>query len=472
MIFSWLFLVFAISIITENNAQYVNSKLINILASLASASASSAKRPALRLLGLSELLSNAEMSGCHCMPLDVRLLHDNCYLLVYSRQTTTANTAASAIATHYEYDYARWRFKRDQACHKAGLVLDAASGLASAKYATLFAHATNVDELKVALPSGKYILDNEWNLYDMADGCGKLLHNVRAKLTSPQLKSTSPATYNYALAQFVLDARYLLVFDDEARMLLLVRCYDVHVVASIRCGERVTCLSVGGSTERTVCLGTVRGDVLAIRLLIDMEFKLAVDDIASYRLLKRQPQQLQQQQQQQSICVAQRGVKSTNQLDIDYTQSFYLSNDLKRVSQATTLSTSRHHLLSARESQRPSTCRSAAAAAAALASGSMSMNAGLVSSTSAADTTQHSSLISPSAATSSTTISTLSRSRNLSATTPHQQQQRLHSGILKQNLSTLTCGIKHASLISPHAQHNSQRYRPATATTTRACVIQ
>ena len=223
-------------------------------------------------------------------------------------------------ATTYEYDYERFKFKRDIRTEKAAVIYDARLNQVVRKFSRIFDINTNIDELILSDRNG-YACDSLFNLYEVVES-GQLIRNIERDNSY-----NSNLRLSIYKAQFLLEGRYLLASGVNRDKLYVVRCYDSFEVASLKLKSRLTCLRVG-EEDRTIVIGTEDGNVLALKLLVDLEKQEAIDKyIRFYRspILMRnvieQPVVPALKQQQPQPPTAGNRPATTNALN----------NDLKRV---------------------------------------------------------------------------------------------------------------------------------------------
>jgi hypothetical protein len=212
---------------------------------------------------------------------------------------------------------------------KAAVIYDPATNTVLRRFRTIFSKETNIDRL-VLSSHNTYACDNKLDLYD-ACVTGKLVRNLeRNNYTSLSL--------NIEQARFLFSGRYVIASEPDLEKIHVIRCYDSFRVATLKLKSKLTCLRVG-EEERTVVLGTQDGNVLALKLLIDLEKLEAVEYIQYYR-------QNRVGNREASIPKTIRVALTTRDVSSEQRRES-LQNDLKRVVH----SASAHRQLKFRESQ-------------------------------------------------------------------------------------------------------------------------
>lgn len=145
----------------------------------------------------------------------------------------------NASNSEYEYDYKRFRFMRNICTEKSGVILDAETSKISSYIPSLFTKFTNVETLIGS--NSWFVLDNNWNLYDMKKG-GEILYRY------------GNLGMNFKWTRFVFDGAYLLTTNTLGNKLFLIRCYDSFVCASFVLGDKISCIKIG-ELDRTIVLG-------------------------------------------------------------------------------------------------------------------------------------------------------------------------------------------------------------------------
>ena len=228
------------------------------------------KSDSLKTYSLNEFLTMEQYNYQNIL-LDVRVIFGTKLLLIYSKQgaRNISDSTDSSLFNQFEYDYDCFRFNRDIQVEKSGLIFDTLTETIVEHIPQLFDKSTNVNCL---LLRGSFVLDNNWHLYDMKKS-GQLLKRINIDLS-------------FKWTQFVFDGSYLISVDNMGLKICLVRCSDSFVVASFLIGDPLTCLKLGES-DRTILVGTKSGNLLALRLLIDLEYDDALNKFVSfYRCLE------------------------------------------------------------------------------------------------------------------------------------------------------------------------------------------
>jgi hypothetical protein len=236
-------------------------------------SAASAK---VQTFNLNEFLNSNEYSSKNAF-IDLRELNDGNFLIVYSKEGTTLNQSTST--NKYEYDYTRFRFVRNINTIKAGFLYDAASNQVVNKFPSLFTKETNVETLVIS--TGTYVLDNLWNLYDLKNGA--LLRKIKV----------DNFDLNYELVHFLFNGRYILTTSHTKNKIYLIRCYDSAVIGSLKLNDSISCMNIA-HLDRTVLVGTESGSFHALKVLVDLESKEAIERyVEFYRNTKSIKEQLE-----------------------------------------------------------------------------------------------------------------------------------------------------------------------------------
>ena len=232
-------------------------------------------------ISLNELLTSEQFYYRNVM-LDARSLKNGLLLVVYSKQgAVNAEQIVSDVSlmSKFDYNYETFRFNRNICTNKAAFLYDPSDNQIKKHFHNIFSKTTNVEQLLVSA-CGLFILDNNWDLYDLSKNNIKLMR----RLVRPDLD------LDLRWARFILNARYLVCSNSFGNKVHFIRCYDSIEVASFRLDrDQLTCLRVGES-DRTIILGTRNGCVLPLRLLIDLEFNDALRKFSSfYRNVKTKP---------------------------------------------------------------------------------------------------------------------------------------------------------------------------------------
>jgi hypothetical protein len=267
--------------------------------------------------------------------LDMREINNGHLLLVYSKEGALSSEAKAKnknpfrkIITTFEYDYKRFRFNRDIKTNKGAIIYNPVNNQVVKHYSSFLNDLSNVERL---VCSNNYIVDHFFNIFNLRDG--KIFKKIN--ITSTLL--------DFTWTRFMLDARYLICVSIDKTKVFIIRCYDSCIVSSFRINDVISCLRLGES-DRTLILGTINGNVLGFKLLIDLEFNEAISTFSgNYRLNKKK----KSDDEQISITIP----KSNQQLRVYSVRSKVtndqsnIDNDRKRLS----YSAHAHRLLKARE---------------------------------------------------------------------------------------------------------------------------
>jgi hypothetical protein len=229
-------------------------------------------------ISLNELLTSEQFYYRNVL-LDTRSLKNGLLLVIYSKQgAVSADQIVSDVSliSKFDYNYETLRFNRNICTNKAAFLFDPSENQIKKHFLNIFSKTTNVEQIIVSA-CGLFILDNNWDLYDLSKNNIKLMR----RLARPDLD------LDLKWARFILNARYLICSNTIRNKVHLIRCYDSIEVASFRLDrDQLTCLKVG-ELDRTIMLGTQNGCVLPLRLLIDLEFNDAIKKFNSfYRNIK------------------------------------------------------------------------------------------------------------------------------------------------------------------------------------------
>lgn len=247
------------------------------------------KNKKVQVFNLNEFLSKEEenLAAVKNVFIDIQILNDQNFILIYSK-----NGFGDENLDHFEFDCESLRFKRNIRGEKAAIVYDSHSNQVVKKLSFLF--NPDVDIEKTVFCQNDFVLDNYLNLYDLKKNI--LVKNFR----------NFSVKFDINFVIFVSNGRYFLTCTKERKKILLIRCYDSVLVASVRLDDQISCLSVG-ENERTILVGTVNGYVLPLKLVIDLENNEAINDYIKFYRNKQE------------------------NISLD-TKSADLRNDLKRVS--------------------------------------------------------------------------------------------------------------------------------------------
>ena len=233
-----------------------------------------------QLFSLNEFLTREEFSNKNAF-LGLKEIYNGNFLIIYSKEGTILNDSSYASnlkvlsnpnhANVYEYDYSRYRFKRNIKTAKGAIFYDPISDQVIKSYTTIFSKETNVETL-IFCKNGKYVLDNCWNLYDLDTN----KHEVNLLFKLAQINY-----FDYHFTKFLLNGRYFITTSNQKNMIYMIRCYDLYIVGSIRINGKISCLKIG-EQDRTILVGTENGNVFAIKLVIDLEFNEAVKTYIGY----------------------------------------------------------------------------------------------------------------------------------------------------------------------------------------------
>ncbi|RNA28355.1 NACHT and WD repeat domain-containing 2-like [Brachionus plicatilis] len=217
-----------------------------------------------QVFSLSEFLSSEENLGGKNVFIDIRVLGDQNFFLVYSK-----NGFGKDDLNHFEFDLESLKFKRDIKGEKAAFIYDPHRNQVVKKFSSIF--NSEIDVERVVFSQGDFVMDNQLNLYDLKKN--SLVKNFR----DIWLK------FDFSFVIFISNGRYFLTCTEERRKILLIRCYDSVLVASVRLADEISCLSIG-ENERTILIGTVNGYVWPLKLVIDLENNEAINSyIRFYR---------------------------------------------------------------------------------------------------------------------------------------------------------------------------------------------
>lgn len=368
---------------------------------------------------LNELLSledHAQNPG-RSVFLDMRVTYNDKLLLVYSKDgakravkepKSARNKPINSNPNTYEYNYAKFKFERDIRTEKGAILYDPYKNEVLRRFSSIFCKETNVEQLILSDGNG-FACDNNLDLYDILN-TGKLVRNI-------EKNNHRNLCLSIEHAKFLFKGRYIITIgcldqtheteDSLMDKVYLVRCYDSLVVASLKLKSKPTCLRVG-EEDRTIVIGTEDGNVLSLKLLIDLEKQEAIDN---YIKFYREDKSIKQSTSSLSNYEASYLTMSEYSM-ADMTKSsraVMLENDLKRVVHSATA----HRQLKHRES---------------------------------------SAFISPSVVSleKSGRCSSASTFDNKSSSFADLNNNNIgmkdfHGGVAKRNLSTISMGIKHSS---------------------------
>jgi len=261
-----------------------------------------------QLFSLNEFLAYEETLSGKYTYIDLRAIQNNNFLLIYSKQGFVSEENTSKLR-HYEYDYSRYKFKRDIKTSKGALVYDPRTNKVVKQFKDIFDKETNVETLLFC--NQGYILDDLWNLFSI--NTGQLVHKIR---TSPSV------SLNFAFTQFILSGRYILTANLDGNMIYVIRCYDSFIVASLRIDNCINCLKTGDS-DRIILAGTKTGQMIGSLFLIDMEFEDAIKNHVGFCRTERK----KQLKSLEKLPVA----VTAKQFEVEEVSKVNLNHDLKRV---------------------------------------------------------------------------------------------------------------------------------------------
>ncbi len=266
--------------------------------------------------------------------LDLQVTYNDALLLVYSKEGAVDNSrqensnrakpGSTANVTTFEYDYSTFKFNRDIKTEKAAILYDVINNNVLKRFTTIFAKETNIEKLIVS-NGNAFACDDRFDLFNVTES-GNLIRNIERN----NYKNLSLSIDH---ARFVFSGRYLIVSELDLQKVYVVRCYDSFRVATLKLKSKLTCLRVG-EEDRTIVIGTQDGNVLALKLLVDLEKLEAIEYIKYYR-------QSRIKNRKETIP------KAVQSLDEYYLNRESLKNDLKRVVH----SASAHRQLKFKESQ-------------------------------------------------------------------------------------------------------------------------
>ncbi len=87
-----------------------------------------------------------------------------------------------------------------------------------------------------------FVLDNNWDLYNLRQSGGQVLRHFGGMGLS------------FQLSRLVFEGSYFVAVNGEGDRVFLVRCCDSFVSASFVIGDRATCVEVG-EMDRTLVIG-------------------------------------------------------------------------------------------------------------------------------------------------------------------------------------------------------------------------
>ena len=296
----------------KQEAGLVRAKQIDVNLNVYDLFESKNKNLKVQVFSLSGFLSKDEnLTIVKNIFIDIQILSDQNFFLIYSK-----NGFGDENLNHFEFDLESLKFKRNIKGEKAAIVFDPHSNQVVKKLSSLF--NPEVDIEKIIFSQNDFVLDNHLNFYDLKTN--SLVKNF----------TNTSVNFDINLVIFISNGRYFLTCTKERKKILLIRCYDSVLVASVRLEDEISCLSVG-ENERTILIGTVNGYVFPLKLVIDLENNEAINHyIKFYR------------HNQDFICPS-----SISLID---SKSADLRNDLKRVSH----SAHAHRALKTTESKQSS----------------------------------------------------------------------------------------------------------------------
>ncbi|CAF0731081.1 unnamed protein product [Brachionus calyciflorus] len=269
-----------------------------------------------QVFNLNEFLTYEENSLGKYVFLDIRVLSDGNLFLIYSKEGFCKE---NSNLNYYEFDKESLKFNRNIFTEKGALVYDPKQNQVIKKYSSIFSNKINTE--KLIFSDGDYVMDELFNLYD-------LKHNTLIKNFK---KSDSCVNLDFDFVQFISKGRYFVTCTEDRRKILIIRCYDSGLVASVRLSDEISCITIG-ECERSFLAGTKNGYCLPFKLVVDLEH---CDAIQNYVKFYRK----------NVFSNGQQGLLNSNDVN--------LKNDLKRVSH----SSHAHRALKHKESRQSALIR-------------------------------------------------------------------------------------------------------------------
>lgn len=243
-------------------AGLVKAKRVDVHLDLYDLFESKEKQLKVQIFSLSEFLTSEENSGGKNVFIDIRVLGDENFFLVYSK-----NGYGKEDSNNFEFDLESLKFKRNIQGPKAALIYNPHSNQVIKKFSSIFSPEIDID--RVIFSQGDFVMDNQLNLYDLKN------NNLVKNFLSISTK------FDFSFVRFISNGRYFLTCTPERKKILLIRCYDSALVASVRLADVVSCLSIG-ENERTILIGTENGYVLPLKLVIDLENNEAINSYIKF----------------------------------------------------------------------------------------------------------------------------------------------------------------------------------------------
>ena len=216
--------------------------------------------------GIEEFLPDNLIEKSYNMMIDIRSFQTDKLLIIYSKSARNGDEGQESF---FEYDYQRFEFIRSIQSEKGALIYDPLNNKVLNIFPSILSKRSNIEILVVSREG--MALDSEWSLYDINRG---VLLRVFDKSSS----------LNLSLAKFILQDRYVVAPTRDMKSLLVLRTRDSLTVSSFIVDQDISCVTIG-EQDRTILIGTRTGEVIALKLLIDLEhYEATKTNLSPYRI--------------------------------------------------------------------------------------------------------------------------------------------------------------------------------------------